>query len=65
MAGNSGTAGQVENCQIGVFLAYATQEGRAFLDRELSPAKSGPQKRGRQGRKRKNSYRFRCRRCDG
>ena len=31
----SGTAGRIENCQIGVFLAYATPEGRAFLDREL------------------------------
>ena len=31
----SGTAGRIENCQIGVFLAYATRHGRAFLDREL------------------------------
>jgi len=31
----SGTAGKVENCQIGVFLAYATPRGRAFLDRAL------------------------------
>lgn len=31
----SGTAGRVENCQIGVFLAYATKHGRTFLDREL------------------------------
>jgi SRSO17 transposase len=31
----SGTAGRVENCQIGVFLAYATARGRTFLDREL------------------------------
>jgi SRSO17 transposase len=31
----SGTAGRVENCQIGVFLAYATNQGRTFLDREL------------------------------
>jgi SRSO17 transposase len=31
----SGTAGRIENCQIGVFLAYATPGGRAFLDREL------------------------------
>lgn len=30
-----GTAGRVENCQIGVFLAYATPQGRTFLDREL------------------------------
>ena len=31
----SGTAGRIENCQVGVFLAYATKKGRAFLDREL------------------------------
>ena len=30
-----GTAGRVENCQIGVFLAYATARGHAFVDREL------------------------------
>jgi SRSO17 transposase len=31
----SGTAGRIENCQIGVFLGYATGTGRTFLDREL------------------------------
>jgi SRSO17 transposase len=31
----SGTAGRIENCQIGVFLAYTSEQGRAFLDREL------------------------------
>jgi SRSO17 transposase len=31
----SGTAGRVENCQVGVFLAYASERGRAFVDREL------------------------------
>jgi len=31
----SGTAGRVENCQIGVFLAYVAPRGRTFLDREL------------------------------
>jgi SRSO17 transposase len=31
----SGTAGRIENCQIGVFLAYATARGHAFVDREL------------------------------
>jgi len=31
----SGTAGRIENCQVGVFLAYASDAGRAFLDREL------------------------------
>lgn len=31
----SGTAGRVENCQLGVFLGYATHKGNAFLDREI------------------------------
>lgn len=31
----SGTAGRIENCQIGVFLGYASAAGRAFIDRAL------------------------------
>jgi SRSO17 transposase len=31
----SGTAGRIENCQIGVFLAYASSKGHTLLDREL------------------------------
>jgi SRSO17 transposase len=32
----TGTAGRVENCQVGVFLAYAAPDGsRALIDREL------------------------------
>jgi SRSO17 transposase len=31
----SGTAGKVDNCQLGVFLAYASRKGRAMVDREL------------------------------
>jgi SRSO17 transposase len=31
----SGTAGKVENCQIGVFLGYASALGHVLLDREL------------------------------
>jgi SRSO17 transposase len=32
----TGTAGRVENCQVGVFLAYAAGDGsRALIDREL------------------------------
>jgi SRSO17 transposase len=31
----SGTAGRIENCQIGVFLAYASRHGHALIDREL------------------------------
>lgn len=36
----TGTAGKVENCQIGTFLAYATAKGRALIDRELYLPKS-------------------------
>ena len=38
----SGTAGRIENCQIGVFLAYASRKGHAFTDRELYLAKEWP-----------------------
>jgi SRSO17 transposase len=31
----SGTAGRIENVQIGVFLAYASSKGHALIDREL------------------------------
>ncbi|WP_216327511.1 IS701 family transposase [Deinococcus aestuarii] len=31
----SGTAGRIENCQVGVFLAYTTEHGTSFVDREL------------------------------
>ncbi len=31
----SGTAGRIENSQIGVFLAYASDHGRGLIDREL------------------------------
>jgi SRSO17 transposase len=31
----SGTAGRIENCQVGVFLSYASRFGHAFLDRRL------------------------------
>ena len=31
----SGTAGRIENSQVGVFLAYASAKGRMLLDREL------------------------------
>ena len=31
----SGTAGRIENCQIGVFLAYASALGRLLIDAEL------------------------------
>jgi SRSO17 transposase len=31
----TGTVGKRENCQVGVFLAYASGRGQAFIDREL------------------------------
>ena len=31
----SGTAGRIENCQIGVFLCYASPKGATLLDRAL------------------------------
>jgi len=31
----SGTAGRIENCQIGVFLGYASRRGQALIDRRL------------------------------
>jgi SRSO17 transposase len=31
----TGTAGKRENCQVGVFLCYASKEGAAFVDRAL------------------------------
>src|SRR5664279_833560 len=43
----SGTAGRIENCQIGVFLTYATAAGRTFLDRELYLPKAWTEDRDR------------------
>jgi SRSO17 transposase len=31
----SGTAGKIENCQVGVFMSYVTPRGHTFLDRRL------------------------------
>lgn len=36
----TGTTGKVDNCQVGVFLAYASPRGRALIDRELYLPKS-------------------------
>ncbi len=43
----SGTAGRVENCQIGVFLAYAAPDGVALIDRELYLPKAWTDERAR------------------
>jgi SRSO17 transposase len=43
----SGTAGRVANCQIGVFLTYASRQGHVLLDRELYLPKEWVEDKGR------------------
>ena len=43
----SGTAGRIENCQIGVILAYQSDVGHALIDRELYLPKSWMEDRDR------------------
>ena len=43
----SGTAGRIQNCQIGVFVGYASPAGRMFSDRELYVPKAWTQDRPR------------------
>jgi SRSO17 transposase len=43
----SGTAGRIENCQIGVFLGYAGPRGRAGIDRALYLPKEWAEDPGR------------------
>ncbi len=43
----SGTAGRIENCQIGVFLAYGSSVGHTLIDRELYLPKDWPHDRER------------------
>jgi SRSO17 transposase len=45
----SGTAGRTENCQVGVFLAYASRFGHALIDRELYVPRSWTEDRERCG----------------
>ena len=48
----SGTAGRIENCQIGVFLSYASRYGQALIDRALYLPESwatDPQRRAAAG----------------
>ena len=47
----SGTAGRTENCQVGVFLAYASVHGHALIDRELYLPQSWAGDRDRSGRR--------------
>ncbi len=46
----SGTAGRIENCQIGVFLAYASSKGHTLVDRELYIPKEWAADAERRGR---------------
>ena len=43
----SGTAGRIENCQLGVFLTYTSPRGRTLIDRELYLPKSWTEDRDR------------------
>src|SRR3954465_15906678 len=43
----TGTTGKIDNCQIGVFLAYATDTGRALIDRDPSLPRAGTDDRDR------------------
>jgi SRSO17 transposase len=43
----SGTAGRIENAQVGVFLGYATARGHALIDRALYLPKEWTDDRGR------------------
>ena len=43
----SGTAGRIENCQLGVFVTYVSPRGRALIDRELYLPKSWTDDRDR------------------
>jgi SRSO17 transposase len=45
----SGTAGRIENCQLGVFLTYTSPRGRALIDRELYLPKTWTEDRDRCG----------------
>jgi SRSO17 transposase len=48
----TGTAGDTVNCQVGVFLAYASEKGAAFLDRALYLPRTwtnGPARRAEAG----------------
>ena len=46
----TGTVGKRENCQVGVFLAYASSRGQAFIDRELYLPEEWAQDEERRGR---------------
>ena len=45
----TGTAGRIENSQVGVFLGYASRHGHALLDRALHLPKEWAGDAGRRG----------------
>ena len=47
----SGTAGRTENCQVGVFLAYASRFGHALIDGSCTCRSPGPATRTGAGRR--------------
>src|ERR1700748_77871 len=47
----SGTAGRIENCQIGVFLGYASRHGQVLIDRALYLPSTGPTTRAAHARR--------------
>ncbi len=46
----SGTAGRIENCQIGVFASYASRWGHALIDRQLYLPKAWAENPGRRAK---------------
>jgi SRSO17 transposase len=46
----TGTVGKRENCQVGVFVAYASERGQAFIDRELYLPEEWAEDKERRGR---------------
>ena len=46
----SGTAGRIENCQIGVFLSYASRFGHSLIDRRLYLPKDWADDRARRSK---------------
>src|SRR5246500_4203495 len=46
----SGTAGRIENCQVGVFLSYASRFGHALIDRRLYLPKDWAEDDGRRAK---------------
>ena len=63
----TGTAGKRENCQIGVFAAYASEKGSALVDRELYLPRVGrrPRAAGRSRCARERALRHQRLACQG